>query len=74
MSKQNSKKKLSENSKAYLKYSGIGVQMSATILMGVMIGYFLDQKFETDKIFTAVFALVFVVIAIYNVLKDFIKK
>ncbi len=74
MSKQNSKKKLSENSKAYLKYSGIGVQMIATILMGVMIGYFLDQKFETDKIFTAVFALVFVVIAIYNVLKDFIKK
>lgn len=71
---KNYKKKLSDNSRAYLKYSGIGFQMIATILLGVLIGMFLDNKFETDNIFTAIFSLIFVVIALYVVLKDFIKK
>jgi len=72
--KKNSKKKLSETSKSYLKYSSIGVQMIATILIGVLLGYFLDKKFKTDNIFLAISSLVFVIIAIYYVLKDFIKK
>lgn len=74
MKNQNSKKKLSENSKAYLKYTSIGFQMLGTIIIGVLIGLFLDKKFETNNIFTAIFSLLFVVIAIYSVLKEFIKK
>lgn len=74
MKNQDSKKKQSENSKAYLKYSGMGFQMIATILIGVLLGVFLDNKFNTQSIFTAICSLLFVVLSLYVVLKEFIKK
>lgn len=74
MTKKNSKKKLSESTRSYVKYSSMGVQMLVTILIGVLIGYFLDEKFETNNLFTAFFSLLFVVIALYSVLKGLIEK
>lgn len=70
--KQPSKKKRSKPPK-FIQYSGMAFQMIATILIGVGIGYFLDSYFDTGKIFTAIFALLFVVVSMYLTLKDFIK-
>ena len=60
--------------KAYLKYSSMGFQMLATIVIGVGLGLFLDNKFNTGKLFTAICSLFFVLASLYLVLKDFIKK
>ncbi|MDA9952351.1 MAG: AtpZ/AtpI family protein [Chitinophagales bacterium] len=70
---QASKNKPSSQNK-YLKYSGMAFQMIATILLGLGIGYFLDDYLGTEKIFTAIFTLLFVIASIYLTLKDFIKK
>mgnify|MGYP002628044058 FL=1 len=52
----------------------MGFQMLATILIGLGLGLFLDNKFNTGKLFTAICTLIFVVASLYLVLKDFIKK
>jgi F0F1-type ATP synthase assembly protein I len=52
----------------------MGFQMLATILIGLGLGLFLDNKFSTGKLFTAICTLLFVVASLYLVLKDFIKK
>lgn len=67
-----SKSKLSKDN--YIKYSSIASQMLVLIVVGVLLGQFLDKKFETDKVFTAICSLFFVVASIYIALKDFIKK
>lgn len=62
---------------AYLKYSGIGFQMLAIILMGVGIGYFLDSRctvVEDLPLFTTIFSLLFVGIAIWVVVRELIKE
>jgi|TARA_B100001093_G_scaffold478267_1_gene506276 F0F1-type ATP synthase assembly protein I len=49
-------------------------QMMATILLGLGIGYFLDDHLGTEKLFTTIFTLLFVMASMYLTLKDFIKK
>ena len=71
--KQPSKKKPSKPPK-FIQYSSMAFQMIATILLGVGIGYFLDSYFGTEKIFTAIFTLLFVIASMYLSLKDFIKS
>ncbi|HRE41178.1 MAG TPA: AtpZ/AtpI family protein [Ignavibacteria bacterium] len=41
-----------------LQYSGLGIQLSGTILIFVLIGIWLDKKFETNFIFTLILAFV----------------
>lgn len=67
-----SRNKLSKDN--YIKYSAIASQMLILIVAGVLLGQFLDKKFETDKLFTAICSLFFVLASIYLALKDFIKK
>lgn len=74
MNKLKEKLLSSDGSNKYLKYTSIGFQMLGTILLGVLLGLFLDNKLGTEKIFTAIFSLVFVVISLYLVLKEFIQK
>lgn len=38
-----------------IKYSGIGVQLAATILIFLFIGIFIDRKLGTEFIFTLIF-------------------
>jgi len=73
MKNQNTKNKPFKDN-TYLKYSSMGFQMLATILIGLGLGLFLDNKFSTGKLFTAICTLLFVVASLYLVLKDFIKK
>ena len=59
----------------YAKYSGIAFQFAALIGLGFYGGSRLDKYLELQKpIFTAVFALLGVIIGIYFAIKDFIKK
>lgn len=72
MKEQNKKKKLLED---YAKYTTIAFQMLVIILAGVFGGIQLDKvvKWETP-VFTILFSILSVVLAIYYVIKDFLKS
>ena len=72
MDKNNQKKKLISN---YGKYSSIAFQMLAIILLGVWGGVKIDEWLEMSiPIFTIILSLLSVVLAIYSVVKDLLKK
>lgn len=50
-------------------YLGIGVQLAATIILMVLLGHWLDQKFEKNYLFTMIFAVLGVASGMYNLLK-----
>lgn len=59
----------------FLRYSGLGFQMLAIILLGVFGGYKLDQLVKIKvPVFTVVLSLLSVALAIYYAVKDFLKK
>jgi len=67
------KKKNSLNN--YAKYSSIAMQMLVIILLGVFGGYKLDEWLNLSvPVFTVLLSLLSVVLAIYTVTKDLLKK
>lgn len=59
---------------AYAKYSALGIQMAVIIGGGCYGGYKLDEYYQnTTPVFTIILSLVSIAIAMYIVLKDFIK-
>lgn len=59
---------------AYAKYSALGIQMAVVIGGGCYGGYKLDGYYKnTTPIFTIILSLLSIAIAMYIVLKDFIK-
>ncbi len=55
-----------------LKYSGLGFQLVAVVLLGIWIGSKLDLYFEFEKpILTALLTLFFIVGFIVKLIKDF---
>ena len=72
------KEKLGESKREvnnYLKYSGIGFQIAATIAVGVFIGYQLDKWLKTPQpYFTLSISFVFIILALVIGLKDWGKK
>jgi F0F1-type ATP synthase assembly protein I len=65
------KKRWLEN---YARYSSIGFQMLAIILLGVFAGYKLDQWLHTKPILIIIFSFGSVVFAIYFVTRDLLRK
>ena len=60
---------------SYAKYSNIAIQMLVIILLGVFGGFKLDQWLELKfPVFTVILSLLSVVLAIYLVTKDLLKK
>ncbi len=59
---------------AYARYSGIAFQMIAIILLGVYGGWKIDEWLATKPIFTIIFLLISVVLAMYFVTKDLLRK
>jgi ATP synthase protein I len=60
---------------SYAKYSVMGIQMAAIIFIGTFAGIKLDNLLKWKfPVFTILFALASVVLAIYFVVKDLIKK
>ena len=67
--------KPNQNPNEILRYSGLAFQMIATICLGVFLGNRLDKYLHTPKpYFTGLFAVIFVVLAVYNSIADFLKK
>lgn len=59
----------------YAKYTSIAVQMVVVIAGGIFGGYKLDQWLDLHfPVFTIVLALASVALAIYLVIRDFLKK
>lgn len=59
----------------YAKYSSIAFQMLAIIILGVFGGIKLDEWLKMKfPVFTVVLSLLSVVVAIYSVTKEFLKK
>jgi F0F1-type ATP synthase assembly protein I len=59
---------------AYAKYSALGIQMAVIIGGGCYGGFKLDEHYQnTTPIFTIILSLVSIGLAMYIVLKDFIK-
>lgn len=52
----------------------MAIQMAVIILIGVFGGYKLDQWVNTTPLFTVVLSLLSVIIAIYLVVKDLLRK
>jgi len=58
----------------YAKYSSIAFQMVAIILLGTYLGVMIDDWLNINKpVFTLLFSVISVVLAIYYVIKDLIK-
>ncbi|OAV42716.1 AtpZ/AtpI family protein [Lewinella sp. 4G2] len=55
----------------WIKYSGMGVQMIATILIFVFAGQYADGYFETGNTLTVILSLVGVAAGLYVALRDF---
>jgi ATP synthase protein I len=59
---------------SYARYSGMGLQMMAIILAGVFGGYKLDQWLHTRPFLTIALSIISVLIAIYSVTRDLLRK
>jgi F0F1-type ATP synthase assembly protein I len=59
---------------SYARYSGMAFQMLAIILLGVFAGFKLDHWLNIKPILTIVFSFGSVVLAIYYVTRDLLKK
>ena len=72
---QNSEQKNKKALKNYAKYSAIGFQMMAIIIIGIFGGMKLDQLITKMEfpLFTMVLSISSVVFATYYAIKDFLK-
>ncbi len=61
----------------YSKYAGIAIKMGAIIALSVILGQWLDKKWplsQTTPVYTVVFSLLGVGLALYSTLKELISK
>ena len=63
-----------KNLEAYARYSGIAIQMLVIIAGGTFGGYLLDLKLSVKPLFTVILSLSAVVIAIYFVTRDLLRR
>jgi len=59
---------------SYAKYIGIAFQMIAVLLIGALGGIKLDEYLVTSPLFTVILLCLAVVLAVYIVIKDVLKK
>jgi F0F1-type ATP synthase assembly protein I len=63
-----------KNLNDYARYSGMAVQMAVIILAGVFAGFKLDKWLGTAPLLTVILSLGAVVLSIYFVTKDLLRK
>ena len=69
--KRNKKKQLN----SYVKYSSLTTQMAVIIAAGAFFGDYLDDLYNTDsKVYTIIFSLSSIFLALYYVLKKIINQ
>ncbi|MCX7909065.1 MAG: AtpZ/AtpI family protein [Ignavibacteria bacterium] len=55
-------------------YLNLGWQLVATIVLMVVIGYFLDKFFNTKPLLTVIFALLGCAIGLFDFIRNALKK
>lgn len=59
---------------AMARYSGMGFQIAATVIIGIISGKWLDSKFTMKfPVFTASLSIVGVFLGVYFVIRDLLK-
>ncbi|HEX4600573.1 MAG TPA: AtpZ/AtpI family protein [Gemmatimonadales bacterium] len=53
-----------------LRYAGLGVQLAVTILLGVVLGQWVDRKVGTDGVFTILGALLGFGGTLYSLIRE----
>ena len=53
-----------------LRYAGLGIQLAATILVGVLLGQWVDRRAGTDGVFTIVGALLGFGGTLYSLIRE----
>lgn len=75
MSKNPEEKSQNKPLNSYAKYSSLGLQMAVIIGGGCYGGYKLDEYYKnTNSVFTIIFSLLSIALAMYVVLKEIIKS
>ncbi|PHR73172.1 MAG: hypothetical protein COA67_03120 [Lutibacter sp.] len=70
MKEQKPKKPLNK----FARFSGMAFQMATTIIAGVLIGQYFDEKFPNENsIYTLIFSLTFIGASLYSIIKQAIK-
>ncbi len=70
-SKKELREKVRPQVDAYLKYSGMAIQMGVIILLGTLAGQWIDERYQTERpYFTVLLALLSIFAALYVSLKD----
>ena len=72
--KESEKQKLSTSS-AFGRYSGMAFQIGGAIILGIIVGWWLDKQLDCKShAFTALFSILGVFVGLYAVIKDVLKK
>lgn len=67
--------KIRKKSHNYMQYSGLGFQFAAMIALGIIVGKWLDSKFEmTQPVFVLILTLVFFIGFMYKLYIELIKN
>jgi ATP synthase protein I len=73
--KKSKKQPDNNKSNSILRYSGMGVQMGAIMLLGAYAGIQIDKHFGIkNNLFTAILTIVAVIVAVYLTIRDLIKN
>ena len=56
-----------------LRYAGLGVQLAVTMLVGVLLGQWVDRKAGTDGVFTMLGALLGFGGTLYSLIRELSK-
>ncbi len=54
-------------------YLGLGMQLAVTVAAMVLLGYWLDKKFQTSPWLTLIFSFLGILSALYNFLKTVLQ-
>jgi len=63
-----------KNLNPYARYSSMAFQMLVIILAGVFGGYKIDLWLQTKPVFTVILSILGVILSIYYVTRDLLKK
>ena len=67
--------KLKKKADDYTRFMGAGFQIVAPVILGVLLGRWLDKHFETsNSIYTIILSSVMIVVALYQFLRQFFKS
>ncbi|MBC8342965.1 MAG: AtpZ/AtpI family protein [Bacteroidetes bacterium] len=67
-------RKIKNKQPFYIKYISLGVQILATVLLGVLLGQWLDRHFMTNNsMYTIIFSSLMIIVALVQLIRTFLK-